>query len=70
MVRRNGVPRRGDDGRCPLGDRGTNYTDTIRIKAGEQCAVRQGGIDSEICRKKAQKSQKEEERGSRQPAFF
>jgi len=31
MAQRNGVPRRGDDGRCPLGDRGANYTDEYRI---------------------------------------
>ena len=31
MAQRNGVPRRGDDGRCPLGDRGENFTDKYRI---------------------------------------
>ena len=44
---------KGDDGGCPLGDRGTNYPDTIQIKAGGRGLVE---LIQRFSRKKAQRS--------------
>ena len=57
---------KGDDGGCPLGDRGTNYPDTIQIKAGGRGLVE---LIQRFSRKKAQRSQKEEAPLPVEPCF-